>query len=81
MESECGAPYYEAEVAGNPNRRIDGTVIVKVQFCEGEQRRTVARFFSNHAKAMELKVGDIIRVCPYDGDAYIEEKTKSNKKK
>ena len=71
MEYEAGAPYYEAKVVSNPVRRIDGTVIAKVEFCE-TQKRTIASFYSGQQKAMELKVGALVHVCPYDGDAYID---------
>ena len=70
MEFESPTPYYEAKVTGKPVRRIDGTVIVKVAYCQ-RQRGTIARFYTDQDRAMELKDGDIIHVCPFDGEAYI----------
>lgn len=70
MDYEDGAPYYEARVTGKPVRRIDGTVIVRVAYCQ-RHGGTIARFYNNQSRAMELKDEDIIHVCPFDGDAYI----------
>lgn len=75
MKIDSDTPYYKAVVDARPVVRIDGTVIVKVNFCE-QQRRTLARFYSDQNKAMKLKVGDKIYVCPYDGDARFEKKHK-----
>ncbi len=70
MEQDSGAPYYEAKIISKPVRRIDGTAIAKVAYTQ-RNRQTIARFYSNQDEAMQLKEGDIVHVCPYDGDAYI----------
>lgn len=80
MEIDAGAPYYRAKVVAKPVQRVDGTVIVKVEYCE-RQGRTIARFYSNKDKAMELSVDNIIYVCPYDGDAYLESESYDSLKK
>ena len=73
MDMDSGAPYYKAKVTAKPVLRIDGTVIAKVSYVE-RQGKTIARFYSDKEKAMTLKKGDIVYVCPYDADAYIDEK-------
>ncbi len=73
MEQDGGAPYYKAKITAKPVLRIDGTVIAKVSFVE-RQGKTIARFYSDKDKALTLKTGDIVYVCPYDADAYMDEK-------
>ena len=70
MEFDGGAPYYEAKVTEKPIWNTDGKVIVSVSYCH-RQGKTIARFSSEREKAMTLKKGDIVHVCPFDGDAYI----------
>lgn len=78
MEYDSGAPYYRAKVTGNPNLTTDGTVIVRVEYCE-KQGTTIARFHSDGEKALKLKVGDTLYVCPCDGDAHFDDKCRLQK--
>ena len=68
MEIDYGGCYYQAIVMGKPSRRKNGKIMAKVRF-RNKKRVFVATFGSNFKKALTLRPGDEVWVCPYEHDA------------
>lgn len=67
MEHDSGAPYYKAVVIKRPQQEAYGLVTARVRY--KRTKFTTAKFLQGNPQAMDLKCGDEVWVCPFDGDA------------
>ena len=67
MEYDFGTPFYKAVVIERPQQEAYGLVTARVRY--KRNRCITAKFLQGNPQAMNLKCGDEVWVCPFDGEA------------